>query len=880
MRRKMRMKEPTPADGVKRSVNLVDLIRGKGVSLKKVGKTFVGLCPFHKETKPSFTVDPGKSLWHCFGCDRGGDAFTFLQELEGLTFAQALGALGGGSQGGNGKKSPSVPQSSPARTAGTHELFDRVIDFYHKTFFEDTRGLEYLRDRRSLQDKEIYETFRVGFANGSLLHTLPKSGEIIDTLKELGILTSGGKEFLYHRVTVPIFNEDGQAVGIYGRSIDESSSVPHLYLPGPHQGVFNWQAAKRSRDLLLTEGIIDALSLYQAGFKDVISLYGVKGLTPDHLALFKKYRTKKIFLTFDNDAAGEEACRPLAEALSPVECFRVVLPVKDANDFFRDHTSEEFTALCAQALPVTVTKASEPVTKERFDDGFSLIFPAISYRVKLIPTFDERLKVTIKALWDGGEKTFLDTVDLYSHRSRQAAINQIAKKGDLSKERVETHFLLILDEMERFATEIRHSEHSAPPVNEMSDEEREEALRFLRSPGLVEEILHDMEMQGYVGEDSNKLLAYLIGISRKLDKPLSGIISSSSGAGKSHLAELVESLTPPEDVILFSRLSPQALGYMEKDFLRRKLLIIEERKGSESADYSIRTLQSRHKLTQGVVIKDPASGRMYTKTYTVEGPIAYLETTTDGMVNPENSTRCFELSLDESKEQTRKVQDQQKSARTIDGMVRKESGGHLIRKHQNAQRLLAGLKVVIPYAPLIEFPSEWLRTRRDNERFLCLIEAICFLHQHQREVKQSSDVGENGSPVSYIEATVEDYRLAYDLAKDVLSHTLHDLGRHSREMLDEIVRMAEERAATSSREPHEMVFSRREVREFTCWSDWKVRECLSQLVDLEYLKVLSGSQGKMCVYQVSDLASDPERSAQGFTSPEELEEKLGYLITK
>ncbi len=89
------MKEDTPASGVKRSVNLVELIRGKGVSLKKVGKTFVGLCPFHKEKKPSFTVDPGKSLWHCFGCDRGGDVFTFLQELEGLTFAQALAALSG-----------------------------------------------------------------------------------------------------------------------------------------------------------------------------------------------------------------------------------------------------------------------------------------------------------------------------------------------------------------------------------------------------------------------------------------------------------------------------------------------------------------------------------------------------------------------------------------------------------------------------------------------------------------------------------------------------------------------------------------------------------------------------------------------------------------
>ena len=178
---------------------------------------------------------------------------------------------------------------------------------------------------------------------------------------------------------------------------------------------------------------------------------------------------------------------------------------------------------------------------------------------------------------------------------------------------------------------------------------------------------------------------------------------------------------------------------------------------------------------------------------------------------------------------------------------------------------------MIPYAPLIEFPSEWLRTRRDNERFLCLIEAICFLHQHQREVRQ---IGGSGEPVPYIEATVEDYRLAYELAKDVLAHTLHDLSKHSRELLDEIIPMVEEKAEKARCERHEVIFSRREVREYTCWSDWKVRECLSQLVDLEYLKTLGGSQGKTCVYQVSDCAAGPDLSAQGFTSPEELERKL------
>jgi len=579
------MREAVSAAACKRSVDLVEYVQGKGIKLRRQGKSLVGLCPFHADKKPSFTVDPEKSLWHCFGCGKGGDLFTFLQELEGLSFTQALKELGG------------QPGGIPApehQSAASHEIFSRVLDFYHRAFYEDPRGLEYLRDVRHLHDKEIYETFGIGFANGSLFKTLPKSGELVETLKTLGILTSGGAEFFHNRVVIPLTNEDGQAVGAYGRSIDDHEKNPHLYLKGPHRGVFNWQSAKRSRELFLTEGIIDALSLYQAGFKDVIPLYGVNGLTENHIDLFKKYRTQKLFFVFDNDAAGEEACRRIAGILSPADSFTITLPphVKDANDFFRDHGADEFEKLFARALPVETAVKEKHITRENLEDGFVLDYDTLSYRVKIMPSFDDRLRVTLKAIC--GEKVFVDTLDFYSHKSRQGAINQVSKKFSLAKDTVETHILALLEEAEKRAQEISQTPAGAAvAVPSMSETDEEEARSFLTSPTLAEEIVHDMEILGYAGEDSNKLLAYLIGISRKLEKPLSGIISSSSGAGKSHLAELVESLTPPEDVILFSRLSPQALGYMEKDFLKRKLLVIEERCGSESADYSIRTLQSR-----------------------------------------------------------------------------------------------------------------------------------------------------------------------------------------------------------------------------------------------------------------------------------------------
>ena len=155
---------------------------------------------------------------------------------------------------------------------------------------------------------------------------------------------------------------------------------------------------------------------------------------------------------------------------------------------------------------------------------------------------------------------------------------------------------------------------------------------------------------------------YLVAISRKLPDPLSAVILSQSGAGKSGLTEVIERLTPPEDVVLLTRLTPQSLYYTAPGFLDQKLVIVEERNGSVEADYSIRVLQSRKKLIAAVPVKDPATGSMRTKVFTVEARAAFIEATTAGSLNHENATRCFELTMDESVAQTRRIHERQRLA--------------------------------------------------------------------------------------------------------------------------------------------------------------------------------------------------------------------------
>ena len=168
----------------------------------------------------------------------------------------------------------------------------------------------------------------------------------------------------------------------------------------------------------------------------------------------------------------------------------------------------------------------------------------------------------------------------------------------------------------------------ASPRRAMSESRACGSARFLKRQDLLDQAAREIDALGYVGEETNKRLLYLVAVSRKLEDPLSAIVLGQSGAGKSGLTEVIERLCPPEDVVLLTRLTPQSLYYTEPGFLDRKLVIVEERYGSMEADYSIRVLQSRKKLIAAAPVKDPQTGNMRTKVFTVEARAAFIEATT------------------------------------------------------------------------------------------------------------------------------------------------------------------------------------------------------------------------------------------------------------
>ena len=246
----------------------------------------------------------------------------------------------------------------------------------------------------------------------------------------------------------------------------------------------------------------------------------------------------------------------------------------------------------------------------------------------------------------------------------------------------------------------------------------------------------DIDSLGYVGEETNKRLLYLVAISRKLEDPLSAIVLSQSGAGKSGLTEVIERLTPPEDVVLLTRLTPQSLYYTEPGFLDRKLVIVEERYGSMEADYSIRVLQSRKKLIAAAPVKDPQTGNMRTKVFTVEARAAFIEATTASRCQPRE--RDALLRAADGRDRGADEEDPRATAPHADrGGARAAPGGR--RRSPPALERPAPPRASPgrhPLRRLLSFPSAWMRTRRDHARFLNLIEVLAFLHQHQRERTQ------------------------------------------------------------------------------------------------------------------------------------------------
>jgi len=854
-------------DRIKKTTDIVAVVESYGIALKKVGADHVGLCPFHEDKKPSLRVTAGKGLFRCPACGAAGNVIQFVAKKEGLTDREAAlklcGSIPGVMRGSElptaGEKESSLPAvevDEPTRA----KLLARVAGFYAKTLFKDRAGLDYLKTRR-LDDPAMLETFSVGYCNGTLRNALPKAGEIIGQLQAVGVLNERGNEVFYGRVVVPIFDAAGNVVSLYGRRLDDEQPR-HLYLKGGHRGVFNGIAAKTSQSLIVTEAAFDAMSLWAAGFRNAISLYGKDGWTADHETLVRENGVTEILLALDNDERGWEAADALETKLSGLvrNVHRVAWPegVKDANAFFLSRTAEDFRALLPQPLAAQPHSfaTEETAGKEKIEitpEGFTLAVNGRRYELCAIEKPSAaRLKATVKALTDEAGRFHIDTVDFYLSRSRKGFIAESARLFREMPEAIEADVNRITVAMEKHVAQ--KLDGAAVPAVAVPDADRLEALRLGRSAGLVDELQRDFGKLGIIGEETNRLLLYLAMTSRKMDDPLAVQILSSSGAGKSHLQDAVLSLCPDEDLIKLTSLTGQALFYKGEDSLRHKCLAIAEVAGAEGARYALRNLISDRKLVIESTIKNALTGRLETQINTVYGPTAVFETTTNPDTDAETKSRYVLLSVDESPEQTKAILEAQRQSHTLEGRKRSKAREAVLAKHHALQRLLEPVAVVNPFEPLLTYGDDRLAFRRDHPKYLNLILAVTFLHQMQRPRKHDPELGD------YIETTLDDIAIANELAHQLFGQSQDDLSFPSRQLLGLVGDYVRRRAAEQKTEPGKVEFTRRELREAIKWTEARLRLHLGELMRLEYVGAASGRFGQRFLHR---LLVDPDEIEAG-----------------
>jgi DNA primase catalytic core len=903
---------------LKVEISLVRLVEASGVKLARKGKDeMAGCCPFHADDTPSLSVNVAKNLFRCFGCDASGGPIDWVMKREGISFRHAVEWLRDGAPTAPGPETAKPRASgrrlpSPVRfDTDDAALLTQVIDYYHETLKTSPEALAYLAARGL--DAALIERFRLGYANRTLGLRLPeknrKAGaDIRGRLERIGIYRASGHEHFTGSLVVPVIDEAGRISEVYGRKIrtDLRPGTPlHLYLPGPHQGVWNIEGVAGSKgEVILAEALLDAMTFWSAGYRNVTSAYGAGGFTDDHLAAFARYGVERVLIAFDRDDAGDTGAAAVAQRLmdAGIAAFRIVFPKGlDANAYAMKVTPAAkslgvlirkaqwlgngkappltsaadplVTVLAmdnAEPAPLTVSAAepapapipepaamavppgptSDPLEAQS-DQEIVMMLENRRYRVRgwKKPLNPESLKVNLLVSQpeDQGARFHVDTLDLYAAKARVAFARAAALELGAAEDAIRHDLGRVLLRIEALQDSELMGALAKDERPMLSERDRADALALLRSPDLMDRIVADFATCGVVGERTNVLTGYLACVSRLLDRPLALIIQSSSAAGKSAMMDAVLAMVPPDAQVRYSAMTGQSLFYMGETNLKHRILAIAEEEGASTASYALKLLQSDGEVTIASTGKDAATGQLVTQQYRVEGPVMLFLTTTAIDIDEELMNRCLVLSVDESREQTRAIHVAQRRRQTLEGLLAGEDRAATLALHRNAQMLLEGVKVVNPFADDLTFLDDKTRTRRDHMKYLTLIQAIALLHQHQR---RSHEVMHRGKPVRYIEVEASDIALANGLAAEVLGRTLDELPPQTRRLLTMVHGWAVRECARLNLARADLRFTRRQMRAVTGWGDTQLKVHLSRLADLEYVLIHRVKAGQGYEYEL------------------------------
>jgi DNA primase len=698
------------------------------------------------------------------------------------------------------------------------------------------------------------------------------------------------KPFAKYCICFALKDRGNHVTGLYFRNVQvptlekklPANSPRHFYLK-ESTGLYPCYPAPETEKLIIAESIIDTASLLQIEVitkeYSLLACYGTNRLNDEmKTAIGELTQLKEIVFAFDNDEAGiiatEKYAKELKELLPHVVFSKLELPCKDVNETLQAHSEDIFLHLLDTKVflfsseeTIENQEVVYSVEKETLLDDKELetllketSFHVAEHQNTLLSNNPHKLIYQTKCatyLIKGGVDKIMSKLnvtleisnlqlninihkrrfklDLYDNRQIEKVVQEAVEYLQLNKLTLEKdlfHLSELLDDYrESFIVESKEDEQK-PQGYVLTANEKTEALQLASEPNLIEEIKNRLTQTGIVGEDENKTFLYIIAASHIQENPLNALIQGSSGSGKTNLLKGIYKTMPEESKKIYSRCSEKMLYNVPKYYFKNKLICFEDVDGlGEEAEYAWRELVSNGELVSGVSYKDE-KGNIGIKELVVYGPITSIACTTKGAIYADNMSRLFLIAIDESKEQTHRINDYQ--AQEASGQINKSDQLKAIKQLQNYSRILQPYRVYNPFATKLKLPDNIQDERRLYKLYLHFIEIITVLHQYQR--RKTND--------QKLITTKQDCQLAKDLLFECIMLKMDELDGSLRQFFERL------KDYVSKQNNNGYEFTQREIREVLQVKKTQLSYYINELISLEYLQQTSSHNTKGNRYRV------------------------------
>lgn len=775
-------------------------------------------CPFHHDKTPSMQVYMETNTVHCFSsnCKLHGkaiDVIDFILHQEGISKHEAIM-----------KAKELVGYTEP------DQPFAKLFKIFQSNLKKNERAQAYLKERN-------IEKSEVGFNDNTWEH-----------LKQC--------------IIFPLRDKKEKIVSLYGRSIISNNEARHYYTRN-RKGLYPGYPKSDTKQLILTEAIIDAATLLQHANYSILSCFGTNGFTTEHEQAIKELKQlEEVVIFFDGDDAGREGTKRIAEKLHTIrpeiKLTYINTPEgEDVNSLSISHEPEIFAHLIENRSLYSSSeiKMIKPGTN---DQRYTSNQPAYAEAAAGRLDTSNPLKLTYRTLIanyyvKGGLRNEVDSMrisldiehpqnhrksrsklDLYEDKQVDRISREASEKLQLRADLIQLDLELLTDLLEQYR-ETQNKPKETTPEPTISQQYQKQAFEFLTKPNLVKRWNELIGKAGVVGEENNRIFLMGIAITYKMPEPLHALIQGSSGSGKTHLLAKISNFVPQEGKKTFTRVTEGSLYNYGMYDLQNKLICIEDLDGmKEEAQFAFRELQSKGMITSSTSTKDD-NGNISAQEKTVYGPIASMSCTTKGEIYEDNMSRCFIIAVDESHEQSKKVVYYQnmKASGRIDEQKERQCTEFI----QTMITLLKSYEVINPYADKVHLPEEAHKIRRLNGLYQAFVKAITLMHQYQRKRDQ------RGRLIS----EKEDLQIAAEIMFESIVLKVDELDGSLRQFYERLKQYIQTKA-NGHHASYE--FGQREIRQALHLSKTQLHRYLNDLEQLEYIRKSGGYSNRGFNYKV------------------------------